>query len=832
MDKLGKYLIRRELGKGAMGIVYEGFDPMIERTVAIKTIRPEQLNKSQAAEILARFKREAIAAGRLNHPHIVAIYEYGEDAHAGGGAEPIAYIAMEFIQGRELRDYFEANERFPLPAVERIMGEILDALEHAHARGVIHRDMKPANVILLDEGAVKVADFGIARLESSELTQAGAVLGTPAYMSPEQFLGQPVDKRSDIFSCGIILYQFLTGEKPFTGTITTIMYKVLTEEPLAPSMLNSTLPPVWDAIVRKAMAKKPAERYQSAQEFAAAIRAVVAADAEATLIEGQAAGAQDATLIDSAGANSTRAPTLRMQAPRAEPLGAGASAAVAPSSPSASSAPAPAPSPRTSTSEIPLPTASHRKPVGAGALAALAAGGVAVVAAGAYLYLGSATPVDANPAAASAPAAGIANTAARTDAAPAAPRVPTSSAPVDPPVEPGTMVISALGVADPKDPRFNGDAAAAQAEARADAKRKLIDKALGVYVQPASLERNYPLIQEKLLANPGVYIDNVISEGAPQIGKDGLVTTEARAAVRMRAVQKSLNQMSKEERVELIRNGGDPKISVTMSIRDADTAEALPPARSQLAENVLKERIRSFGFRVWAPEADAPTVPDAKLADFQIQGEVKVKLLSMRLAASGLTVSKTALTSWTVKAIDRATGEEIYLNTTLPKAQSWASEDHALTDIGRLVGEEFSKNFFLQHFSAPEQRVSLLVAGLPAGSAGAHTSRQLLRELRGIRQVLDAQPLPEAGRFRLRLAEGNPADIIDQSVLKPLNTKLGHACFLLAGSGGGTVSVNLAPACAEEGVRARLETQPPAGLLASPPGPGESPLKPRKPTAI
>jgi serine/threonine-protein kinase len=197
MQKLGKSLIRRELGKGAMGIVYEAFDPLIERTVAIKTIRPEQLNKSQAAEILARFKREAQAAGRLSHPHIVGIYEYGEEQVEG--REPIAYIAMEFVRGRELRDYFEANERFPLPTVQRIMGEILDALEHAHERGVIHRDMKPANVIMLEQGAVKVADFGIARLESSDLTQAGSVLGTPAYMSPEQFLGQPVDKRTDIF---------------------------------------------------------------------------------------------------------------------------------------------------------------------------------------------------------------------------------------------------------------------------------------------------------------------------------------------------------------------------------------------------------------------------------------------------------------------------------------------------------------------------------------------------------------------------------------------------------------------------------------------------------
>jgi len=154
------------------------------------------------------------------------------------------------------------------------MGEMLGALDHAHASGVTHRDMKPANVILLESGPAKVADFGIARIETSELTQAGTVLGTPSYMSPEQFLGTPVDGRSDIFSCGVILYQFLTGERPFSGAVTTIMHKVLKEEPLPPSALNSTLPPAWDAVVKKAMAKNPADRYQRASQFAADISAV------------------------------------------------------------------------------------------------------------------------------------------------------------------------------------------------------------------------------------------------------------------------------------------------------------------------------------------------------------------------------------------------------------------------------------------------------------------------------------------------------------------------------------------------------------------------------
>ena len=289
MTKLGKYLIRRELGKGAMGIVYEGFDPVIERTVAIKTILPSQLSSGEVVGVLARFKREAQAAGRLNHPGIVAVYDYGEvvaeDDHtlvagANGRAadgEPVAFIAMEFVRGRELKDYFDASECFALPEVARMMLEILDALDHAHGKGVTHRDIKPANLIVLEDGHVKIADFGIARIETSELTLAGTVMGTPSYMSPEQFQGRTVDLRSDLFSCGVILYQFLTGEKPFVGNMTTIMYKVLREEPIPPSALNIALPPEWDRVLKRALAKNPAERFQSAREFAQAIYGVMPA---------------------------------------------------------------------------------------------------------------------------------------------------------------------------------------------------------------------------------------------------------------------------------------------------------------------------------------------------------------------------------------------------------------------------------------------------------------------------------------------------------------------------------------------------------------------------
>ena len=834
LTKLGKYLIRRELGKGAMGIVYEGFDPVIERTVAIKTILPAQLNSAEVKDVLARFKREAQAAGRLNHPGIVAVYDYGEVVAeddstmvAGPNGQPgegerVAFIAMEFVKGRELKDYFDGSERFPLKEVERIMGEILDALDHAHSKGVTHRDMKPANLIMLADGKIKVADFGIARIETSELTQAGTVMGTPSYMSPEQFMGQTVDGRSDLFSCGVILYQFLTGEKPFTGNTTTIMYKVLREEPLPPSTLNLTLPAAWDAVVKKAIAKNPADRFQSAREFALAIgSAVKNQGADETLVNPQGAAAiADATVV-----NLTR------------PM-----ASVAPQQ-AATPPPLPPSMPASPPIEVPVAARATPQPVvaphvdlAAGAKSGksvsngMLVGGIAAVliaGAGAAYFMSAKDRGAAPTVAQNQPA-----TPPATAAAPAAPAVPPVVVAAPAPVaieaaqEPGTMIISALGLVDPKDPKFKGDAGAAQSEARADANRQLVEKALALYIDKASLNSNYRVIEQKLLSQSGSFIKSVIHEGAPVNGKDGLIETETRAVVKVRDVQKSLNQLSKEERIDFIRNNGDPKVSITMLIGNAETSQALPTARSVLAENVLKERIKSFGFRVWSAEGETPTGPKAQVADFSIQGEAKVKQLSAKLAASGLTITKTVLTSWTIKAIDKASGEEIYLNTVLPKGQSWATEDQALADIGKAVGDEFSKNFFLQHFNFGTRKTSLKITGLP----DKQTAESVLRELRGIRQVLDVQMLGDSGSYQLQLPEGNAADIIQETVFKPLNTKLGQSCFSLAGASGTEVNASFAGACAEQTVRGKLDSVPPAGLLNAPDSRGKSLLKGLKTT--
>ncbi len=794
LTQLGKYTIRRELGKGAMGIVYEGFDPVIERTVAIKTILPQQLNTDEAAQVLARFKREAQAAGRLNHPGIVAVYDYGEvtvdDDHTmvAGEAEQqarqrVAFIAMEFVKGKELRDFFETNERFSLKDIERLMGEILDALAHAHANGVVHRDMKPANLIVLPDGKIKVADFGIARVEKSELTQVGTVMGTPAYMSPEQFMGQPVDGRSDIFSCGVILYQFLTGEKPFTGNSTTIMYKVLHEEPLAPSLLNVALPAAFDAVVKKAMAKNPDDRYQTAQEFAKAIKTTLSA-APANALDVAAAADTDRTELSIA------------PAPAAPTAGPGSQAALSPQ--------------REQTVATP-PTREVKGKSNATLVAAMVIG-FAVLGAGGYWY------TRGNGSDASLPGA---TQQAGTNGPVTAPatQAPTNTAPTpvvagskETTLEPGTMVISALGLVDPKDARFNGDAVAAQAESRADAMRQLVEKAVGLYVEKDSIKKNYAVLDRKLLSQPGAFIKTVIQEGAAETGKDGLVETETRAVVRVRDVQKSLNQLSKDERIEFIRNNGDPKVSIQMSVRNADTTQALPAERSMVAENVVKERIKSFGFRVWSVDGEVKSGAKSQPSDFQIEGEVKVKVLSAKLPASGLTISKTALTSWTLKAIDKSSGEEVYLNTVNPTGKSWGSEDLALAEIGKLVGDEFSKNFFLEHFNFNAQKVNLNVAGLP----DKQSAKLLLRELRGFRQVLDAQAASDSGQYQLQLAEGNASELINDGVLKALNTKLGQACFALAGSTGTDVNVSFSPACSESTVRSKFDTLPPAGLQSAP----------------
>ena len=266
---LGRYEIVAEVGRGAMGAVYKARDPKIDRLVAIKTVLLHQSVIHEQEEFRRRFFLEAKAAGRLLHPGIVALFDVGEHPDT---SDP--YIVMEYIEGQTLRELIASNgKKLPVDDALRIAQQLAEALDYAHTQGVVHRDIKPANILITKEGQAKISDFGIAQLDLTHMTLPGRVLGTPAYMSPEQLEGEQVDGRSDLFSLGAILYTSVTGYRPFQGnSATTVCYKVANRDPLAATALAPELPHELDAVIARALAKNPAERYQRGKDFADELR--------------------------------------------------------------------------------------------------------------------------------------------------------------------------------------------------------------------------------------------------------------------------------------------------------------------------------------------------------------------------------------------------------------------------------------------------------------------------------------------------------------------------------------------------------------------------------
>jgi eukaryotic-like serine/threonine-protein kinase len=259
---LGRYEIMKELGRGAMGTVFLGKDPRINREVAIKTLRYEEIDTEQLAEVKKRFFREAEAAGKLSHPNIVTIFDVGEDYD-------IAYMAMELLDGSDLSKYCRKENLLPTEEIIRVISCVALALDYAHVSGIVHRDIKPANIMILSNGEVKVADFGIARVMSSSKTQTGVILGTPSYMSPEQIAGKKVDGRSDLFSLGVVLYELIAGEKPFNGeSITTLMYNITSSAPPSIKELSPRIPEKMVPIVEKLLTKEVEARYQTGKLLA------------------------------------------------------------------------------------------------------------------------------------------------------------------------------------------------------------------------------------------------------------------------------------------------------------------------------------------------------------------------------------------------------------------------------------------------------------------------------------------------------------------------------------------------------------------------------------
>jgi len=263
MTKAGRYEIVGELGRGAMGVVYRAVDPVIGRNVAVKTIRlTEEGTGLSRPELLSRFQTEARAAGLLTHPNIVVVYDAGEE-------DGLYYITMELVEGKSLQAILDSGHAFPVSRILRILEQTCSALQFAHERSIVHRDIKPANLMLTADDTVKVTDFGTAKiLQFGTVQQTTHVMGTPSYMSPEQVKGRPIDGRTDIFSLGVVLYEMLTGEKPFPGqSITTVIYKIVNEDPVPPRQLNPSIHPGLNEIVLRALAKEPDARYQSCRDL-------------------------------------------------------------------------------------------------------------------------------------------------------------------------------------------------------------------------------------------------------------------------------------------------------------------------------------------------------------------------------------------------------------------------------------------------------------------------------------------------------------------------------------------------------------------------------------
>jgi serine/threonine-protein kinase len=273
---LGRYQVEKELGKGAMGVVYLGKDPKIGRVVAIKTMAlSQEFDADELQDVKDRFFREAETAGRLNHPNIVTIFDAGEE-------HDLAYIAMEFLKGKDLAPYIKPENLLPLPKVMSIIARVAEALSYAHTNSVVHRDIKPANIMYdLESDTVKVTDFGIARITDSSKTKTGMVLGTPSYMSPEQLAGKKIEGRSDLFSLGVTLYQLASGHLPFQGdSMAQLMFKIANEPHADILTFNPALPACLVDIVNRSLEKDPEKRFQTGEEMANAIKACAASGGE------------------------------------------------------------------------------------------------------------------------------------------------------------------------------------------------------------------------------------------------------------------------------------------------------------------------------------------------------------------------------------------------------------------------------------------------------------------------------------------------------------------------------------------------------------------------
>jgi len=390
---------------------------------------------------------------------------------------------------------------------------------------------------------------------------------------------------------------------------------------------------------------------------------------------------------------------------------------------------------------------------------------------------------------------------------------------------PETIIVSAEGLVDPNAEVYKKDKGLMVDDLRRDAQRQAVEKAVGVYVESSTLVENYLLIEDRVLSKSKGLIKQILEQSAPKLGDDGLMHLQIKAEVFITEVKNALQSLSRENRLSLIKEKGNPTISVAVVVRDAKRSTDDVPENSSIAENLLKEHFVNFGYRVWSEAYTQLLRQDAggaksnrRVADFSVIGEAKFKETSITLKASGLQVTKHVLTSWTVKCLNNHTGEEIYFNNKVPKNKSWADEDQALEDIGRLIGEEFSKDFFEAELMKPSQRYQVQLTGLP----DYDTALLFKNEFNGLRNILNAD-LQNFESDGLSLFEvetsggGNLAQVINSTVLKPLNAKLEGPQLKLVSQHGNVVRIALDGGAQADALQKSLQNSPPASLASAAP---------------
>jgi eukaryotic-like serine/threonine-protein kinase len=761
--ELNEYRLESVLGQGGFGVTYLAYDANLEKQVAIKEYLPCQFAVREVdSTVVPRSSADQEAFRRfldrfLREARTLAKLQHPNIVRVVRYFEGLgtAYMVMEYERGKSLAEILRDKTTPPDAAwIGGWLLPLLEGLAAVHAANFLHRDIKPPNIFVRLDSTPLLLDFGAARSVIADASAMTAIY-TAGYAPLEQY--SPDGKQgpwTDIYGMAAVLYRVVTGSAPLEAPLRA------QRDVLEPAMQCCS--GRYDARLLQAidwgLRVDGGARPQSVADWRRGRDGMPGLDAVLC--------PEKATVVPSDGESRATVLVTERQTDRGR-----------------------------------RGESRGRRWIALGAVGAalLLIAAVLLVRSrsGPPLLAENTEPTPAEP------GAGVATAQ---NAAPDPSDDDFPDAPND--------AIGALGMVDGTDARYKADPELLMVDLRSDARREVIEKAVAIFVERGAMMEHYDALASAIFGH-GELVERLIDDARPRRSEDGLVYLPVAAEVRLQDLRKLVFRLSHDDRVALIRAQGDPLISVAVSVRD--TERGSPIERSALAENVIKQRIRDFGFRVASPQA-ASGDSAGPLPDFAIESEAKLKTLSHTLAASGLTIQKYVLTSWTVKCIDRASNEDIYFDNRIPDngSGSWTDEDRALQAIGTLIADAFSQEFFAEHLPRASRHSRLVLHGMPSTQAAALLRRELLG-LRSVVRVAMGTAAGDAARFEVRWYDQGPGgeQSFDGTVLAPLRRKFGRDCIVADGDASADVAVRLSPECARD-LLTKLATLPPAALSDAP----------------